>query len=61
MHTEKTILKLDDADYGVVVTSLAELRNDFIREKKPTGNVDEVLLKVVHAKRRKERCDGEAR
>jgi hypothetical protein len=58
----KNILKLDDTEFGVVVTSLAELRNDFVREQKPTGSVDEVILKVAHAKRKKERDhDDQAR
>jgi hypothetical protein len=61
MRDEVTIVKLDDSDFGVVVTSLSDKRNELIREHKPTEVVDEVILKVAHAKRKKERWRDEAR
>ena len=61
MHEEKTIVKMDDVDFGVVVTSLTEMRNGLMREHKPTQTIDEVILKIAGAKKRKERDNGEAR
>jgi hypothetical protein len=61
MRDEVNVVKLDDSDFGVVVTSLSDKRNELIREHKPTGIVDEVILKVAHAKRKKERRYYEAR
>jgi hypothetical protein len=61
MRGEKTVVKMDDVDFGVVVTSLTEMRNGLVRENKPTGIVDEVILKIAYAKKRKERDIHEAR
>ena len=61
MREEKTVVKMNDVDFGVVVTSLAEMRNGLVRENKPTQTVDEVILKIAHAKKRKGRDRDEAR
>jgi hypothetical protein len=61
MRDEVTVVKLDDTDFGVVVTSLSDKRNELIREEKSTDVIDEVIIKVAHAKRKKERWRDEAR
>jgi len=61
MREKTTVIKMNDVDFGVVVTSLAEMRNLLVREHKPTQTVDEVILRVANAKKRKERGRDEAR
>ena len=39
----------DDYEYGVVVNALNELRNDLIKDERPTDAVDELLLKTIDA------------
>lgn len=50
---EKRVLTLDRYEHGVVVNALNEMRNDLLEEKRPTDIVDEVLLKVIDAPRRR--------
>jgi hypothetical protein len=60
---DKTVIKLDRYEVGAVLNSLIDERNDLIREKRPTDTIDEVILKVHHAKpgRDRERSSDEAR
>ena len=60
---EERVLALDDYEYGVVVNALNELRNDLIEDQRPTGAVDDLLLKTIDApaKRQKHREDGKER
>ena len=48
---------------GVVVNALNEMRNDLIKEERPTDAVDELLLKTIDAptKKVKRRNHDEAR
>jgi hypothetical protein len=57
---DSRVLELDDYEYGVVFHSLNDERNKLIVEQRPTDAVDDVLLKVIDAPKRKERR-GEAR
>ena len=50
---EKRVLTLDRYEHGVVVNALNEMRNDLLEEERPTDIVDEVLLKVIYAPRRR--------
>ena len=50
---EKRVLTLDCYEHGVVVNALNEMRNDLLEEERPTDIVDEVLLKVIDAPRRR--------
>jgi hypothetical protein len=63
MKEEERVLTLDDYEYGVVVNALNELRNDLIKEERPTDAVDELLLKTIDApiKKQKRRSHHEAR
>jgi len=60
MKEEERVLTLDDYEYGVVVN---ELRNDLIKDERPTDAVDELLLKTIDAptKKHKRRKQDEAR
>jgi hypothetical protein len=63
MKEEERMLTLDNYEYGVVVNALNELRNDLIKEDRPTDAVDELLLKTIDAptKKQKRRSHDEAR
>ncbi|MFZ5967636.1 MAG: hypothetical protein ACOYVK_10765 [Bacillota bacterium] len=62
MKEEERVLTLDDYEYGVVVNALNELRNDLIKDERPTDAVDELLLKTIDApKKQKRRKFNEAR
>lgn len=60
---EERVLTLNDYEYGVVVNALNEMRNDLIKEERPTDAVDELLLKTIDApiKKQKRRSHHEAR
>jgi len=53
MKEEERVLTLDDYEYGVVVNALNEMRNDLIKEERPTDAVDELLLKTIDAPTKK--------
>ena len=63
MKEEERVLTLDNYEYGVVVNALNDLRNDLIKEDRPTDAVDELLLKTIDAptKKQKRRSHDEAR
>ena len=52
---EERVLTLDNYEYGVVVNAFNELRNDLIKDDKPTDAVDELLLKTIDAPTRKQK------
>jgi len=54
MKEEERVLTLDDYEYGMVVNALNEMRNDLIKEKRPTDAVDELLLKTIDAPTKKQ-------
>jgi len=55
MKEEERVLTLDNYEYGVVVNALNELRNDLIKEERPTDAVDELLLKTIDAPTKKQK------
>ena len=50
---QKYHLALDDAERRLLIGSLNDLRSRIIKEGKYTDAVDEVLLKIIGAKRKK--------
>ena len=60
---EKVVVTLDNFEHRLMVTGLADFRNDLIRAEKPTEDVDGLLLKVIDAPTQKEKkkADREAR
>ena len=60
---EKVVVTLDDFDQRLLVSGLADFRNDLIRDEKPTEDVDDLILKVIDAPTQKEKrkADREAR
>ena len=53
MRNKKYYIALDDFERRVVVNCLNEMRNKLIAGGKSTDAVDEVLLKIIGAKRKK--------
>lgn len=60
---EKVIVTLDNFEQRLMVSGLADFRNDLIRDAKPTQDVDELILKVIDAptRREKRKAQREAR
>ena len=60
---EKVVVTLDDFEQRLLVSGLADFRNDLIRDEKPTEEVDDLILKVIDAPTQKEKrkADREAR
>lgn len=52
---EKVVVTLDNFEQRLMVSGLADFRNDLIRDSKPTQDVDELILKVIDAPTRKEK------
>ena len=53
MKDKKYYITLDDFERRVVVNCMNEMRNKLIADGKYTDALDEVLLKVIHSKRKK--------
>ena len=60
---EKVVVTLDDFEQRLLVSGLADFRNDLRRDEKPTEYVDDLILKVIDAPTQKEKrkADREAR
>lgn len=63
MAGDKVVVTLDNFEQRLMVSGLADFRNDLIREDKPTEDVDDLILKVIDAptKKEKRRADRETR
>ena len=63
MGNGKVVVELDDFEQSLMVSGLADFRNDLIRDEKPTEDVDDLILKVIDAptKKEKRKADREAR
>lgn len=53
MAEEKRVVELTNFEYRLMVGGLASFRNDLLREEKPTEDVNELLLKVIDAPKKK--------
>ena len=53
MANEKVVVELDDFEQRLMVSGLADFRNDLIRDDKPTEDVDDLILKVIDAPSKK--------
>lgn len=61
MREESTVVVLDPYEEGAVITGLNRLRNEGIERQEPTDFVDDLMLKILHAPKRKARVRNEAR
>ena len=55
MAEEKVVITLDNFEQRLMVSGLADFRNDLIRDEKPTEDVEELILKVIDAQTEKVR------
>lgn len=55
MRTTKYYLYLTDEEYSLVLQSLVSLKNNLIREDRYTDAVDELIIKLSKAKKKKVR------
>lgn len=53
MKEEQHFVALDDYEHGIVIDSLNEKRKDLMSEGKTTDAVDELIVKVGHAPKKK--------
>ena len=49
MAEEKVVVTLDNFEQRLMVSGLADFRNDLIRDEKPTEDVEELILRVIDA------------
>ena len=62
MAEEKRVVELSDFEHRLLVSGLADFRNNLIREEKPTEDVIDLVLKVIDApKKKRGRSSHEAR
>lgn len=63
MPEEKVVVTLDSFEQRLMVSGLADWRNELIQKEKPTEDVDDLLLKVIDAptKKGKKKVDRETR
>ena len=62
MAEEKKVVTLDDFEQRLMVSGLMDFRNDLLRDEKPTEDVNDLLLKVIDApKKKRGRSSHEAR
>ena len=63
MAEDKRVVELNGFEYRLMVNGLSDFRNDLIRDQKPTEDVDDLLLKVIDAPKKKHfgRSKGNAR
>ncbi len=47
---KKIKLKLDQAEFGLIINGLVEFKNKLIREKEDTDLIDDLLLKLLKDK-----------
>ena len=55
MRAEKHIVTLDEFQHNLLINVLNAFRNDLLQERKPTEDVDDLLLKLIQAPTRKEK------
>lgn len=53
MAEEKRVVELSDFEHRLMVNGLADFRNNLIQKDKPTEDVNELLLKVIDAPKKK--------
>ena len=55
MPEEKIYLEMDEYEHGIITNALNDMRNELIEEKRPTDAVDDLLLKIIDAPKKKKR------
>ena len=55
MRAEKHVVTLDEFQHNLLINGMNEYRNDLLQERKPTEDVDDLLLKLIRAPTQKEK------
>ncbi len=55
MKAEKRVVTLDEFQQNLLINGMNEYRNDLLEDQKPTEDVDDLLLKLIHTPTRKEK------
>ena len=53
MAEKKRVIELSPFEHRLLVNGLADFRNNLIRREKPTEDVNDLLIKVIDAPRKK--------
>lgn len=53
MNAKKYLLRMDEYEWGILVNSLVAVRNGLVCDGNDPRSVNEVLLKVIDASKRK--------
>lgn len=53
MREEKYHLMLDEYEHGIMINALNELRNKMLEQDRPVDAVNEMILKLANAPRKK--------
>lgn len=51
---KKRYITLDDSEWKIVINALNDLRNSLIRQGRYTDAVDEIMIKVINTKPKKQ-------
>ena len=55
MRADYRVIELDEFNHNLLINGLNEFRNMLLKQEKPTEDVDTLLLKLIDAKKRRER------
>lgn len=54
MEEKERVVKLTEQEHGIVVNALYEKHNDLVRRKGPFDAVDQVLVKMIRARQKRQ-------
>ena len=55
MRADYRVIELDEFNHNLLINGLNEFRNMLLNQDKPTEDVDNLLLKLIDARRKRER------
>lgn len=55
MRADYRVIELDEFNHNLLINGLNEFRNMLLNQDKPTEDVDNLLLKLIGARKKRER------
>jgi len=55
MRADYRVIELDEFNHNLLINGLNEFRNMLLNQGKPTEDVDNLLLKLIDARKKRER------
>ncbi len=55
MRADYRVIELDEFNHNLLINGLNECRNMLLNQDKPTEDVDNLLLKLIDARKKRER------